>query len=545
MSLKDDLHKFFTGEIVDDEKTLELFSTDASIFKIKPKIIAYPQNSEDIENLVNYITKNPTKKLFITPRSAGTCMSGGAIGESIILEMTNYFNRIKKFGEDYVVVQPGVFYRDFEKATLEKDLLLPCFTASRELNTVGGMVGNNSAGEQTLSFGQTERYVKALKVVLADGKEYEIKPLNKAELDKKMAQKDFEGKIYREIYNLIEDNYELIKEAKPKVSKNSSGYLLWKVWDHETFDLTKIFTGSQGTLGVVTEITFHLVKPKHNKVLLAMNLNKIDNLDQIVNQVLEFHPESFECYDDQTLGYAVRFLKEISEKFKLNSKAEVYKSFIPEIIYKWFNALPKLVLLANFASTDKNAALKQAGETQKSLAKFNLKSKIIDNDKEAEKYWVIRHESFSLLRHHALHMRSAPFIDDIIVKPEKLPEFLPKLNTLISKYQNKMIYTVAGHIGDGNFHIIPLMDFTKEDVRAIVPELSKEVFDLVFEYGGSMSAEHNDGLMRGPYLEKMFGENIYQLFKEVKQIFDPNNIFNPHKKIDATFEYSLAHMSKS
>lgn len=146
---------------------------------------------------------------------------------------------------------------------------------------------------------------------------------------------------------------------------------------------------------------------------------------------------------------------------------------------------------------------------------------------------------------YAKNSKASSFIDDIIVRPEYLPEFLPKLNALITPYKDQMVYTVTGHIGDGNFHIIPLMDLSKEEVRAVIPELMEKVFKLVFEYKGSISAEHNDGLIRGPYLPEMYGEKVYQLFKEVKQIFDPKNIFNPHKKVDATLKYSLAHMVKS
>ena len=141
--------------------------------------------------------------------------------------------------------------------------------------------------------------------------------------------------------------------------------------------------------------------------------------------------------------------------------------------------------------------------------------------------------------------KASSFIDDIIVKPEYLPKFLPKLNTLIEPFKDRMVYTLAGHIGDGNFHIIPLMDLSRADVRAIIPELMDKVFKLVFEYQGSMSAEHNDGLIRGPYLPQMYGKDVYQLFKKVKEIFDPKNIFNPHKKVDATLKYSLDHMIKS
>jgi FAD/FMN-containing dehydrogenase len=181
-----------------------------------------------------------------------------------------------------------MFYRDFEKQTLKHDLLLPCYTASRELNTVGGMVANNSAGEKTLKYGQTKDFVKRIRVVLSDGNEYTMKPLTKAELDKKMDQDDFEGNIYKKMFKLCDDNYEAIKAAKPKTHKNSSGYLLWEVWDRETgiFDLSKIIVGSQGTLGIVTEAEMRLVHPTKHSNLVVVFLYDMKNLGKIVNDFL-------------------------------------------------------------------------------------------------------------------------------------------------------------------------------------------------------------------------------------------------------------------
>ncbi len=206
--------------------------------------------------------------------------------------------------------------------------------------------------------------------------------------------------------------------------------------------------------------------------------------------------------------------------------------------------IPHFTLLANFTSDDKNEAIKRANNASDSLKQFKLNSQLKLTEKDQEKYWLIRHKSFGLLMRYAKNKKASSFIDDIIVKPEYLPQFLPKLNEIIAPYKDRMVYTLAGHIGDGNFHIIPLMDLSNEDVRSIIPELMEKVFKLVFEYKGSMSAEHNDGLIRGPYLQEMYGDDAYQLFKKVKEIFDPKNIFNPHKKVDATFNYSLRHMLK-
>lgn len=543
MPIKDLLKNRFKGEILEDEQTLSIFSKDASLFEIKPKTVICPKDSEDIKALVTTAIDNPQEKLSLTVRSGGTDMSGGAVNDSIILDMTKYFNRILEIGPDFAITQPGVFYRDFEKETLTHDLLLPCYPASRELCTVGGMASNNSAGEKTLLYGQTENFIKSLKMVLADGNEYIFSPLSPSEMDKKFAQTDFEGNIYRGIYSIIKENYDLLQKAKPNVSKNTAGYYLWNVWDGKNFDLTKLLVGSQGTLGIITEIEFRLVKPTKHSKLLVMFLKDLKNLGNIVNRVLEFKPESFESYDDYTLKFALKFLPEIIHVFKPKNLLSLAFQFIPETIMTLTGGMPKLILLAEFTSDSEEEVDGKCEQAQEAVKKFKLKTRITSSEEEARKYWTIRRESFNLLRHHVQHKRTAPFIDDIVVRPEHLPEFLPKLRKILDQY--KLIYTVAGHIGNGNFHIIPLMDFSDPRSREIVPELSEKVYDLVFKYDGSMTAEHNDGMVRGPYLEKMYGEKIYHLFKQVKRLFDPMDIFNPHKKVDAKLDFSLAHLCQS
>lgn len=542
MNLKDGIQVIIKGEVFDDEEILSVDSRDASLFEIKPQLVVAPKDSDDIKKLVQFVTHNTTLHLSLTPRSAGTDMSGGAVNDSIILDITKHFNQIIKIEGDRADVQPGVFYRDFEKASLEKGLLLPTYPASRELCTVGGMVANNAAGEKSLAYGQTERYVKSLKAVLSDGNEYIFAPLTKDQLDKKLTQKDFEGEIYRKIYKIVEDKYLLLKGAKPKVSKNTAGYYLWNVWDTQTFDLTKLLVGSQGTLGIITEIEFQLVKPTTHSKLLVIFLKDLQSLGEIVDQVLTHHPESFESYDDYTLKFAARFLPEIIKVFKPKNLISLAWQFLPEVWMSLTGGFPKMVLLAEFTGSSTEEVAKKCLAAQQDLARFKLKTRITDSEDEARKYWVIRRESFSLLRHHAGKLHTAPFIDDIVVPSQTLPEFLPKLQEILSHY--KLIYTIAGHIGDGNFHIIPLMDLSKPETKNIITELSEKVYDLVFQYHGSTTAEHNDGMIRGPYLKKMYGEKVYKLFKEVKQIFDPKDIFNPHKKVDANFDFALSHLAQ-
>lgn len=538
MDLKNSLQKLIKGEVMDGPNALSKYCNDASIFEIKPSLAVYPKDRQDIKGVIKFATDN---NLSIIPRSGGTDMTGAAIGEGIILDMTKYFNKLTNVSENSTVVQPGMYYRDFEAETLKQGLLLPTYPASKDICTIGGMIANNAGGEMELTYGPINKYLKSLKVILADGNEYGFKPLNKDELKEKVAQKDFEGKLYKQIYEVVKENGDLIQGAKPKVSKNSTGYDLWEIFDGETFDLTKLIIGSQGTLGIVTEAEFRLIKPKQHQVLLVISLPNLNELDRVVSKVLEFKPEAFECFDDQTYKLAADHAWDISKNFKHSSRISAYFNLLSDKL----QAIPNLTLMANFTSDDKQEALQNAQMAKNALKPFKLKAEIKGSELSAEKYWIIRHKSFGLLMKYAKNSKASSFIDDIIVKPEYFPEFLPKLNALIEPYKDKMVYTFAGHIGDGNFHIIPLMDLSREDVRAIIPELMEKVFKLVFEYKGSMSGEHNDGLIRGPYLPEMYGEEVYQLFKEVKNIFDPKNIFNPHKKTDATFEYSLAHMKTS
>jgi len=527
------LPKAFKGEVDDRTETLNVYSEDTSIFKITPQLVVYPKDTADLHTLIHYVHTR-RGELSLTARSAGTDMSGGPLTDSIVIDFLRHFNHIKHVDAATAVTEPGVFYRDFEPETLKYGVIMPSYTASRELNTVGGMVANNSAGEKSLTYGKTERYVRGLKVVLQDGNEYEFTTLSRAELEAKKSQQDYEGEVYRRVESLILDHHAAIKAAKPTVSKNSAGYSIWNVWDEaaDTFDMTQLFVGSQGTLGLITEITFDLVKPKEASRMLVLFLRAkhLPQLGEIVNAVLKETPESFESYDDKTFNVMLRVFPKLFWRLGGNP-FKMLRDFWPEIKLVFKGGVPKLVLMAEFAAdTDTEAAL-MATRAQKAVAHFGTATHVTRSQAEAEKFWVIRRESFKLLRENVHHRHTAPFIDDFVVEPKYLPEFLPKLYAILDEY--KLLFTVAGHVGDGNFHIIPLMDFTRPDFTKIVTELSDRVYTLVGEYHGSITGEHNDGLIRTPYLYKMFTPEVLDIFKEIKEIFDPHRIFNPHKKVDA------------
>lgn len=538
MSLGTDIKSLIHGEVAEDEASLVRASKDASLFTVRPRAVIHPMNVEDIKTLVRYASSH--KNISLTARSGGTCMSGGSLSESLVLDMTTHFTRIGNVKKSSIRVEPGVYYRHMEKKVRKKGLLMPSYPASKEICTVGGMVNNNAGGEKTLSYGKTERYVEELSVVLADGNEYTISPLTPAELAKKMKEKTFLGKVYKEMYELCEKHYDFIHSKKPDVSKNSAGYFLWNIWDRKTFDLTKLFVGSQGTLGITTDIQFRLVKPKKHSVLLVIFLPDLTSLTGIVDYLLAYQPSSLESYDDHTLSLALKLFPSFVKKLKTNMFSLALK-FIPEFFIMLRSGIPKLILLAEFTGDTRREALSQAEAAQNAIKKWNVSTRIASDKDDQKKYWTIRRESFNMLRHHVQGKKTAPYIDDFIVRPVHLQKFLPELAKILDKYN--VDYSIAGHVGDGNFHIIPLMNLKDEKEHAVIPKVSKEVYDLVFRYQGSSTAEHNDGLVRSHVLPQMYGNKMYGLFKETKNIFDPKNIFNPRKKINYDWKWSQEHIA--
>jgi FAD/FMN-containing dehydrogenase len=543
----------FAGELDDSAEARAFYSHDASLFEITPELIARPVDGTDVQRLVRLVAKRKTEMpgLSLTARSAGTDMAGGAINDSIIVDFNTHFNDIKSVSKEHAVTQPGVFFRDFDTETLKHGVMMPTYPASRDLCTVGGMVANNSGGEKSLEYGKTKDFILQLKVVLADGNEYIVKPLKRAELEAKMAQGDFEGKLYKQIYELCEANYDVIKAAKPAVSKNSMGYTLWEVWDRDSgiFDLTKLFVGSEGTLGFVTEITYRLVPRRAHSGLLVFFLKDINKLGDVINTVMEAKPATFEGFDDQTMILFFKLMPSLLKNMGVKAFTRLLISLIPQA-FMVLGGYPKLILMVEFDGATHDEVRQKIKNLHKSLGLKNRQfhyhiSAYEEDDTEAasEKFWLMRRKSFQLLRSKIKDKHTAPFIDDFCVNPVHLPEFLPKLQKIIRKY--KLFATIAGHMGDGNFHVIPLMKLEDKKERAKLLPAMREVNRLVLRYHGSLSGEHNDGLVRGPWLEEQFGREVLGLFRQVKHTFDPQNIFNPHKKSDATWDYSFDHVRES
>jgi FAD/FMN-containing dehydrogenase len=548
MDIQKELAKIFKGELEADEHTREFYSHDASLFELKPEIVGYPKDIDDLKAVVKFVAehKKDNPNLSITARGRGTDMSGGAIGDSIILDVSKHMTRLVHVSSKQATVQPGMMYKDFEVETLKEGSLLPSYPASRDMASVGGMMSNNSGGEKSLEYGKTDNFVTELTMVLSDGNEYLVKPLTKVELVRKMSQGDFEGDLYKKTFELLEENYDEIQAAAPHVSKDSTGYHLWNVWNRETgiFDLTKLFVGAQGTLGLIAEGKVKLVPHREHSGLLVMFLHDIDDLGELIPAVLKHKPATFESFDDKTLWLSIRFMPSFLKMLGPKRFIKLLINLIPDGL-QLLHGIPKLVLMVEFNGHTEEEVREKVKALHKELAHKRAKYEINGFEEDAtegksEKFWIMRRNSFQLLRSKVKDKHTAPFIDDFVVPPVHLAEFLPKLRKIIKKY--KLFATIAGHMGDGNFHVIPLMKIEDPKERAKLEPAMKEVNNMVIHYGGSVSGEHNDGLVRGPWLKAMYGEQVLGYMKDIKRLYDPDNIFNPHKKTDATWEFSFSHI---
>ena len=618
-----------------DEKVLEEFSQDKSIFKIKPKVVVFPRNSEEIKKLVKLAKEN---NFSLTCRAGGTDMSGGPLTDSVLLVFTKYMNKILEINptEKYAIVQPGVYFRDLEKELDKYNLMFPSYPASKEICAIGGMVANDSGGEKSLKYGKTHNYVIGLKVVLSDGNEYYLEsqesqtnaentqtnaennirayPRNNNQristFDNNVRVSSHEGsqefadqndikqtEFYQKTYNLLKENYDLIQKTKPKVSKNSSGYNIWDAFittqtnaeytqtnaenntdytqtthgknmdrtdinnrseqsvlspkksvntqiyeESGELDLVKLFVGSQGTLGIITEIKIKLVEKEKFSKLLVIFIKNLKDLPHFTQDILKLKPTSLEITDDHTFKIFLRFAKEMAELLGARGIFSTIKLFIPEIFIILRIGLPKLIVLAEFTGNDEKEVNINIEEAKRIIVKYKYLYREPKTEKETEKYWRLRRDTYRLLREKIKNLTASPFIDDFIILPEYLPEFLPKLYKILDEYN--LLYTISGHLGDGNLHIIPLVNLKDEKQRKIILEITDKVNELVLQYNGILTAEHNDGLIRGPYLEKEYGKQIFNIFRQIKNIFDPLNIFNPYKKVMASKEYIEKFMIK-
>jgi FAD/FMN-containing dehydrogenase len=278
--------------------------------------------------------------------------------------------------------------------------------------------------------------------------------------------------------------------------------------------------------------------------LLVLFLRDIDHLGELINTVLDSKPASFESFDDATLLFTIKFMPYFLQMLGPFRFIKLLFSLIPDGL-QLLKGIPKMIVMIEFNGHTEAEVRSKVHELHRQLAGYRARYEINGFEEDptegkAEKFWLMRRNAFNLLRKTVKDKHTAPFIDDMVVPPPQLPEFLPQMRKIVKKY--KLLATIQGHIGDGNFHIIPLMKLEDLDERKKLRPAMEETNNLILKYHGVLSGEHNDGAIRGPWLERAYGKQVYGYFKEVKAIFDPKDIFNPHKKVDATWDWTMKHI---
>lgn len=495
------------------------FSTDGSVLSVTPALVAYPRNENDVRKTARFTWQlaERGRVIPITARGAGTDQGGAALGAGIMLAFPAHMHRILEFDDKsgVVIVEPGTNYGKLQQTLQTHDRFLPPFPASLEYSTIGGAVANNASGEKSVKYGSTRNYVRGLRVVLANGEVIETGRITKRELSKKLGLATFEGEVYRALDALIDENRELIEKMQLQVTKNAAGYDLADVKRKDgSMDLTPLFVGSQGTLGLVTEIALETEAFNPTTTLMVAHF---DDLDKFQTAVLELRalpelPSAMEMVDEQLLNLVN----------KLNPNQ--LKDVLPQ-------PFPKVVMLVELDNGSERVQKKLTKKAMKILDAHATHVDVEYDPYRQEQMWKIRHASATVVAHGEGGVKALPIIEDGVVPPERFREYLEGVYQIFARHG--LHAAVWGHAGDANLHMQPFLDLGQVGDRQKVFRILDEYYNLVISLGGSTSGEHGDGRLRAPYLKKVYGPEVYDLFEKVKRIFDPYGTLNPGTKIHA------------
>lgn len=517
------LSKILIGEIFTDNVHQIIYSTDASAYKEKPIAVAYPKNKDDLKKIIQFANQN---NIAIIPRAAGTSLAGQVVGNGIIVDISKYFTKIIEINPEgkFAIIQPGVIRDELNLFIKKHNLLFAPETSTSNRCMIGGMVGNNSCGAHSLIFGSTREHIISLKAILSDGSEVEFKDIDKKTLIQKSTGVRLENKIYKHIYNLLSNQnvIELIDKnyPNPKIKRRNTGYALDVLKNSQPFSKTetlfnfsKLIAGSEGTLAFITEIKVNLVNnPNREKALVCIHLNSVKEALYANLIALKHNPDSVELIDDT-----------IIELSKENTEQSKNRFFI--------KGNPGAILVVEFIRTSKENILQASNEmiSEMKSKNFGYHFPIIWGN-DIAKVWAVRKAGLGLLSNMKGNKKPIPVIEDTAILPDDLPNYIIEFKEILKKYNLKAVY--YAHADTGELHLRPILDIKTFEGQEIFHKLGYEIALLVKKYKGSLSGEHGDGRLRGEFIPIVLGEDIYNIFKDIKNVWDPNNIFNPGKIVN-------------
>ena len=511
------------GEFYVDKRMRILYATDASAYREVPLAVAMPRTIDDIKKLIAFAR---AEKTSLIPRTAGTSLAGQVVGNGIVADVSKYFTKILELNtdENWVRVQPGVIRDELNMFLKPHGLFFGPETSTANRAMMGGMVGNNSCGSNSVVYRSTREHLLEVKTLLSDGTEAEFKSVNIDDFHAKCEGEKLEANIYKTVRKLLSnyDNQVEIRKEFPKksVERRNTGYAIDVLLETapftaggEDFNFCKLIAGSEGTLAFITEIKVNVV-PLSTKVagLLCVHFNSIDEALRANLIALKYKPGASELIDHYILECTKDNIEQLQNRFFVQGD-------------------PGAILVIEYSGTNREQVIEIAKqvETEMREARLGYHFPLLFGD-DTKKIWTLRKAGLGLLSNLPGDEKAVPVIEDTAVDVNDLPAYIRDFNEILKKYD---LYSVHyAHAGSGEIHLRPIINLKTMEGNRLFRTIAEEIATLVKKYNGSLSGEHGDGRLRGEFIKQMVGEKNYHLLKEIKRSWDPANIFNPNKIVD-------------
>lgn len=505
-----------------DLLTRRLYASDASLYEELPEAVCFPTNTSDLAELVKLATLRQTG---VTLRAAGTSLAGQTTGAGIIADISRHMNRVLHIdpANRSALVEPGVIRDQLNREAARHGLLFGPDTSTTDRCMLGGMIGNNSCGSYSIRYGTTREHVLSLDTVLSDGSSVTFRPLTETELAKKTALQTLEGTIYREMLSLLTKHRELIFERfpHPDVKRRNTGYALDRLCEMHPiipggrdFNLCELLCGSEGTLALTRRALLRLVPLPAHRVLVIPHFQDLNSALQAVADIVSFDPAAVELVDHNVLQATLRNPEQKRNRFFLQGN-------------------PGALLITELQGDSLQELIGRARELATYLQKQDMGYAwpVLEELTEINRVWDLRKAGLGLLAAWLDDANSPEFVDDTAVRVEDLPQYIQEFQSVLNRHNTESVY--YAHASVGELHLRPKIDIKTIEGIQTMKAIALETAELVHKFRGSLSGEHGDGRLRAHLIEHMVGPEIMTLFRTVKQLWDPSNILNPGKILDA------------
>jgi FAD/FMN-containing dehydrogenase/Fe-S oxidoreductase len=501
------------GDVLDDDHSLGMYSTDASVYQMKPVVVVLPADDDDVKKAIDIARCH---KINILPRGGGTSLAGQTVGHAMVLDFSKRMNRILEINpeERWVCVQPGVVLDELNHQLKPYNLHFAPDPATSSRANIGGMIGNNSSGTKSILYGKTVDHVLEARVLLADGTELHLKERSAEEYRQIENEESRQGEIYRRFRSIINEHRDEIERRFPKVMRRVGGYNFDEFIHTDRWNLCKLITGSEGTLAVTLEVKLNLEPLPKKKSVVVVHFEKLNEALKAVKPIVGFGPAAVEILDRTVLKMS-----------RENLMTRHHCHFI--------QGEPEAILITEFYGDTDEEVQQRPLQMIKELQRLGLgySYPLYPEGRQYEDVWIVRKKGLGLMLGIKGEKKPLPFIEDAGIPIGVLPEYIESVLEICKKYQTGV--AMYAHASVGVIHVRPILDLRQEQDIANFKHIADETFELVMKAGGSWSGEHGDGLVRSAYNERFFGTQLYNAFKELKKLFDPNDLMNPGKIVNA------------